>query len=329
MAEIERFVIVTGSMRSGTSLLGHLLQRRPSGERALAELAFDNDEGRAVVDLFTAARQAITPEIGYGDPFREVTLEGPLLQALSTYPGASPEEIKRELRERLANEILRLAPPGPAPRMLGLKRTSMNYEIGILDALYPDLRLIFTVRDPRDVFVSHAVRMGSEQQTGTSLLILTYALANHYMLERLARERRAALVIRYEDMVSEPVAPMRRIVAHLGVDPASFDLDSVLSRNIPNNSSYSEGAGSGFVTGTGITRNSIGRFQHFIDPELGRLVELLCAPIMLANGYAAAVDNLGWEARFQRHIDAMRKRCSAAKISFEPVIRRLAELGVA
>ena len=70
MTDIERFVIVTGSMRSGTSLLGHLLQQRPGAQRALPELAFDNDEGRAVVDLFATVRQAIVPEIGYGDPFR-------------------------------------------------------------------------------------------------------------------------------------------------------------------------------------------------------------------------------------------------------------------
>ena len=328
MTDIERFVIVTGRMRSGTSLLGHLLQQRPGAQRALPELAFDNDEGRAVVDLFATVRQAIVPEIGYGDPFREVTLEGSLLDALRPAPDATLEDTKRDLRARLAGEIVGLAPPGPTPHMLGLKRTSMNYEIGIIDALYRDVRLIFTVRDPRDVFVSHAKRLGSAQNAGSSLLILAYALSNHYMLERLARAQRPVLVVRYEDMVNAPLAPMRRILGHIGVDAASFDFDSVLSQAVPNNSSYGEGGGRGFVAGAGITRDSVGRFRDFIEPELGRLVELLCAPIMTAHGYAAALGDLHWEAAFQPHIDAMRKRCAAARISFEPVLRRLAELGV-
>ena len=328
-ADIERFVIVTGSMRSGTSLLGHLLQQQPDGKRAIAELAFDNDMCRAVVELFATVRKTIVPAIGYGDPFREVELDGPLLEALSALPGASADHARRELRARLAKEIIPLAPPGPTPSMLGIKRTSMNYEIGIIDALFRDVRLIFTVRDPRDVFVSHAKRMGATQDAGSSLLILAYALANHYMLERLARAQRAVLVVRYEDMVQEPVAQMRRILAHLDVDAAGFSVDSVLSPQVPNNSSYSASVGDGFVAGEGITRASVGRFRDFIEPELGRLVELLCAPIMATHGYAPALGELHWETGFQRHIEAMRKRCTAARISFEPVLRRLTELGVA
>ncbi len=329
MPDIERFVIVTGSMRSGTSLLGHLLQQRPGGRRAAAELAFDNDESRVVVDLFTTVRQAVVPEIGYGDPFREVRLAGPLLDALRPTPGASLEDTRHELRSRLISDILRLAPPGPSPCMLGLKRTSMNYEIGVIDALFRDVRLIFTTRDPRDVFVSHAKRLGSAQHTGSSLLILAYALSNHYMLAGLARVKRALLVVRYEDLVADPIPPLRLVLEHIGVDAANFDFEGVVSHAVPNNSSYGAGGGRSFVTGAGITQDSVGRFRDFIEPELGRLVELLCAPIMAAHDYAPALDDLHWEPGFQRHIEAVRKRCAAARISFEPVRRRLAEIGVA
>lgn len=328
MIDIERFVIVTGSMRSGTSLLGHLLQQRSDGQRALPYLAFDNDESRAVIDLFATIRQTVTPAIGYGDPFREVALDGPLLDALRPSADATLEDTRCALRARLADDIVRLAPSGPTPRMLGLKRTSMNYELGIIDALYGDVRLIFTVRDPRDVFVSHAKRLGSAQHAGSSLLILAYALANHYMLERLAHAGRKVLIVRYEDLVATPLAPMRSVIEHLGVDAAQFDFDGVLSQAVPNNSSYGEGGGRGFVAGAGITRDSVGRFREFIEPELGRLVELLCAPVMAAHGYTAGLGNLRWEAGFTPHIEAMRKRCAAAHISFEPVQRRLTELGV-
>ena len=50
---------------------------------------------------------------------------------------------------------------------------------------------------------------------------------------------------------------------------------------------------------------------------------------MAAHDYAPAAGDLHWETGFQSHIEAMRKRCATATISFEPVLRRLTELGVA
>lgn len=328
MPAADRFVIVTGSMRSGTSLLGHLLQRRPAGERAVAGLGFDNDESREVVELFARVREALGPETGYGDPFLDIGSPDALCAALRPHCSVDATEIKRSLREELEAAILRCAPPGPPPTLFGLKRTSMNYEIAFVEALYADVRLIFTVRDPRDVFVSHAVRLKSAQTSGSSLAILAYVLANHYMLARYRAQGRAVLVLRYEDLAAAPLATMQRVVEHMGVAPGDFDFASLASREVPNNSSYGEGGGRGFVSGAGIMRDSVGRFHDVIEPLVGRLVEWLCAPVMAAHGYVPVRAGLAWDADFEPLLEAMRKRCAQAKISYAPVARRLAELGV-
>ena len=328
MADIDTFVIVTGSMRSGTSLLGYLLQQRPGGIRAVADLAFENDESSEVAELFGEIRAAVTPEVGFGDPFRNVTLSGALLDAFTPQPGATAEDAKQHIKKRLEQEIMRHAPAGPDPRILGIKRTSMNYEIDVIKGLYNDVRLVFTVRDPRDVFVSHARRLNNRQNKGTSLLILAYVLGNHYMLERLAQEGSPVLVVKYEDLATTPIEPMRQVLNHIGINEQDFQLNSLASHTVPNNSSYGEGGGREFVQGDGITQSSIGRFQSVIDPEIARLIEVLCAPLMKTHGYALQAETLAWEEGFERHIDAMRARCVSAKISFEPVERRLVELGI-
>jgi hypothetical protein len=311
-------------MRSGTSLLGHLLQKHPSGRRAHEALAFDNDESRFVADTFAALRRAIRPDVGFGDPFRRIEVTDGLLLAAGL-DGAAPRE---RFREALRAEIVRLAPPGAPPSMLGLKRTSMNYELDVLAALFPDVRPVFTVRDPRDVYLSHARRMGDAYGPGHSLLILSYILGNHWMLARLAREGGRHLLVRYEDLVADPAAQVQAILDFAGLDPAGYDFASLDSPSIPSNSSFNEKAGTDFVPDQGITRASIGRHRGAVDESTAQLVDLLCAPILEEHGYAPAFGDATWREEYAGPMRMLRDTCEATGVSFDPMARRLAELGV-
>jgi len=322
--DIQTFLVVTGPMRSGTSLLGHLLQKHPSGRRAHEALAFDNDESRYVADTFGALRQAIRPAIGFGDPFRRIEVTDALLRAA----GLAGPEPRARFRQALRDEIVRLAPSGPPPSMLGLKRTSMNYELDVLAALFADVRPVFTVRDPRDVHFSHARRMGSAYGPGYALLILSYILGNHWMLARLAREGGRHLLIRYEDLVTDPAAHLRVILDFAGLDPAGYDFASVDSPSIPSNSSFNEKAGTDFVPDQGITRANVGRHRGAVDEPTARMIEVLCAPILAQHGYAPAFADAAWRAEYAEPMRTLRETCAATGISFEPVARRLGELGV-
>jgi hypothetical protein len=319
-----KVIVVTGSMRSGTSLLGHLLQKRPDGSRAHPDLVFDNDESRFVVDLFAAVRAAVDPPIGYGDPYRAVRLDERVAGALETAAFGAGDR----LQERLVSEIATMAPPGPPPVAVGLKRTSMNYELGILRSLFPEVRPIFTVRDPRDVFVSHVRRLDTKPDSGNALLILCYILSNHAMIRRLRGDGLPVHVVRYEDLASAPRRVMEEVVGFAGLSLAGYDFEGLTTSAIPSNSSFNEGAGRRFVDGKGISGDAVGRFQSHLGGEVGEFVELLCAPVIAAYGYQPPRAEPRPREGHRSLVAAMRARCEAARISTAAADLRLAEVGL-
>ncbi|MBX3575947.1 MAG: sulfotransferase [Rhizobiaceae bacterium] len=326
MNTADRFAIVTGTMRSGTSLLGHLLQKRADGRRAHSDLAFDNDESQLVANGFAAFRKEADPPVGYGDPFRRLELTPSMIHAFYGEAAAPTEaDSYARFRHDLEADILRLAPAGPPPLVFGMKRTSMNYELDLMRALYPDLRLIFTVRDPRDVFLSHSKRVQSDQDNGYSLLIISYIIANFRMLERLAAENTPHLVVRYEDLVADTETAMRQVIDFIGLDAAGYDFAEVTSNDIPSNSSFNEKAGADFLAGQGINLGSVGRYRGAVNPNVLSMIETLCGDCLAKYGYepgAAA----GWNESFDLYLESLKQMCMTTKISFEPVAQRVAVL---
>ena len=326
MASVNRLLIVTGSMRSGTSLMGHILQQRPDGRRAHPDLAFDNDESEWVVSIFSKLRAALGGDkVGYGDTDINVVLTDDLLDALEVTPGSLNDRIA-QLRRRLTDEILRLAPEGPYPDMFGLKRTTMNYEIGLMDALFDDVRLVFTIRDPRDILLSHSKRVKSQVTEGKALLILAYVLANHAMITRLRKQGREVLAVQYEHAVAHPVDVARQLIAHAGLNVEQYDFDGLLTNKVPNNSSFGSGEGTKFVEGGGITTSSIGRHKTLLEPTVAAFVSYLCGHILTANDYETSPHNVDWDPKFEPLLKVMAKRCKQLHISLHAVEARLKEL---
>lgn len=321
------FVVVTGSMRSGTSLIGHLLQHGRRGDRAHRDLAFDNDTSRFVVDLFEAVRLETNPVALYGDPFREVRLTKEMLERFYGCPVANFAAGVDKLRADLRSEIERLAPAGGEPKFIGLKRTSMNYEIAIIRELFPKLRSIFTVRDPRDTFISHAKRVQSDQAAGYSLLILSYILGNYYAIARHLKSDVATHVIKYEDFVARPTAYTTKLLEFIGMDSTVYDWDYLTGSGFPSNSSYNKGKGIEFVGGHGISGESVGRFQSMVSPDIVAFIELLCDPILRQYGYREAATSVDWEPTFNDFVTTVRDGCRESNVSFAPIAHRLKELG--
>lgn len=329
MEAAERFIAVTGSMRSGTSLLGHLVQQSADGGRAHPDIAFENDESRVVADFFSAFRGVLVDgSIGYGDTNIDYSVTDEMLDALEIM-GAVREDRIAELRRRLTGWIAEHAPQGPPPRLYGLKRTSLNYEIGLLDMLFGDVRLIFTVRDPRDVLLSHARRLDTDLVSGNALLILAYILSNHAMIRHLETLKRSALIVPYERLCRQPAACVGEVLDFVGVDRARYDFDSLAGTDIPSNSSFGSTRGSGFVNGKGISSESIGRYREVLDDVLIRLVEFLCADVMRAYGYSfsSTEDPDAWDPAFAPLISHMAKRCKRLHISLKAVEDRLQVVG--
>jgi hypothetical protein len=279
-ASSEKFVILTGSMRSGTSLLGYLLQRTPDGQRAYPELAFENDESQWVADLFSSMAQA---GAGFGDPYEWLDLSR-ARNALAAFLDCPEADCESVLRTQLRAEILKFAPAGPAPIMIGLKRTSMNNELAIVEELFPGTRVIFMVRNPLAVVASHCRRLQVDPTSGNGLLIIAYILSNLAMIERIRSARKFHLVVRYEDLVEKPADTIESARNFLELCAGNYLPVDFSDEMIPSNSSFNATLGAGFEYGKGI-RSRQPTEGASLSEVVTAFVAWLCRPVFLAFGY--------------------------------------------
>lgn len=325
--QLEGFVVLTGSMRSGTSLLGYLLQRTPDEQRAHPGLAFENDESRWIADLFARAMRSAGGGTGFGDPYECLFLRGSVRDALAGFLGVSDADLEGALRAGLRAEILNLAPPGPSPSMLGFKRTSMNNEIGVVEQLFPGTRVIFMVRDPLAVVASHCRRLQVDPASGDGLLIVAYILSNLVMIEGMRTSSSPHLVVRYEDLVKKPADTIVSVQDFLGLVHGRWSPEVLADERIPNNSSFGATKGAGFGGGGGIRS-----WQTAKGAALGEVVTAfvawLCRPVFSAFGYEKHHQvTASHREEFRSLLLSMRQACARRRISFTAVEARLRDLG--
>ena len=94
--------------------------------------------------------QAGTAGGGFADPFRHLELTPATAAGFFGRPFATKEEAQEEVRSRILEE-LRGHCGNPVATAFGLKLTSITHEIDLLAELFADVRVVFTVRDPRDI----------------------------------------------------------------------------------------------------------------------------------------------------------------------------------
>ncbi|MBI1384982.1 MAG: tetratricopeptide repeat protein [Rhizobiales bacterium] len=188
-------VFIVGMPRSGTTLVEQIVASHPEGAGA-GEFT---DLQRIAIDLYTRAAAARTgPAAG---PFQ--------------LPG---HELRRAAGTYLAALSARANAPG-ATRLAD--KTPQNFEhLGLVALLFPNARIIHCRRDARDTCLSiymHAFR--DSHAYGDDLV----ALARYYRdYERLMAHWRAVLPLAivdvdYADLVAEPQATIRTLIAGLGL----------------------------------------------------------------------------------------------------------------
>ena len=72
----QTLLILTGTMRSGTTLMGELLYSRAYGRECHPNLSFANDSFDTLRDLLYRVRETVDPSKGAGHPYG--TLQAPL-----------------------------------------------------------------------------------------------------------------------------------------------------------------------------------------------------------------------------------------------------------
>lgn len=139
---------------------------------------------------------------------------------------------------------------------------------------FPQAKFIFIYRDPRDNYVSY------KKKWGDKLTPLAFAKAWNKSLYRINKANQGAILyIKYEDLVSNPIAQLEKVASFL-----SIGWDNVLTepskRGNPwrGNSMFGKSMDS-------ISKENLGRYKKVIKNEDLIIIESYCQRLMNKYGY--------------------------------------------
>jgi tetratricopeptide (TPR) repeat protein len=251
--------LLGGHPRSGTTLLEQILGAHP-GIRAF-------DEPEAFV-------QEVWNQLAPMPPAPALTLEA--LNALGS-------DRQAELRRRYFKSLLREAPTEPTAQVWLDKNPSPTTALYLWLRLFPGLKVIIALRDPRDVIISCFFQN----------LMLTPTNANFLSLERTAKHYADLMDVwlrlrdlggfdwletRYEDLVANLEPEGRRVTEFLGLawHPNQANHQEVTRHKFLFAPTFSDVA-------KPVYQRAVGRWQHYAE-ALAPLQERL-APYCRALGY--------------------------------------------
>jgi tetratricopeptide (TPR) repeat protein len=199
-ASVERYQVsfLGGHPRSGTTLLEQILDAHPD------VLAFDEP---------VAFSQEITSQINLALSEGEMQLN-----ALNNLP-----QLRRaEMRRRYIKSLLREIQGEPAARILLDKNPSPTMSLNVWLRVFPELKVIIALRDPRDVIISCFFLNVMLNATNVNFLSLDRT-AKHYadLMDVWLRLRELGgfdwIESRYEDVVANLELEGRRVTEFLGL----------------------------------------------------------------------------------------------------------------
>ncbi len=260
----ERFQIafLGGHPRSGTTLLEQILDAHPE------VLAFDEP---------VAFGQEITNRINLS-PLRSASA----LTTLDTLPVAQ----RAELRQRYIKSLLREIPGEPTARVLLDKNPSPTMSLNIWLRVFPELKVIIALRDPRDVVISCFFLNIMLNATNANFLSLERT-AKHYadLMDVWLRMRELGsfdwIETRYEDVVTNLAEEGRKVTEFLGLawHPDQLHYPERARRKVLFAPTYHD------VTHP-VYKRAVGRWERYaaaLEPVQSKL-----APYCRAFGYSAS-----------------------------------------
>ena len=207
-------LFVCGLHRSGTSALARLLASAP-GTRGLRGTGVPQDEGQHLQHLLPTANAHGGPGVFAFDPGAHLT-EASHLAHPSVAQGLLAAWSPYWEREGRAESST-----GPATSTLVEKSPSNLTRTRLLQALFPAARFLVVVRHPAVVAASTSLWRPS-LSPGTLLRHWAHAYS---LYGEDAPALRRTMLVRYEDLVGDPVGAVAAMAATLSVDDrVDFDL---------------------------------------------------------------------------------------------------------
>lgn len=161
-----------------------------------------------------------------------------------------------------------------APAFFAEKMVPFGHVRCILRLLYPEVREIFLVRDPRDTLVSllafHANPPGGfdSQSVGTDEeLVLVVRDSLRAITQLWKRSSRNDALVRYEDLIRSPGEQIRGMLDALGLDSSASIVDSMVRAGKETTANVNSHRTSPDVA------SSIGRWKRDLEPRLQKICD--------------------------------------------------------
>jgi O-antigen/teichoic acid export membrane protein len=280
-ASTDSPIFIVGMSRSGTTLLSRMLD-------AHSDIAiFPETWWYVVLDSLGCLEKFTNPQQsslffnavwenlkGYRDPAAQIVASEAYSQP--KYVGPTVRLLEK-LGQAYANQR--------HARIWGEKTPGHALWLPQIYDLFPRARVLFMVRDPRDVLVSYDERWNSGRRD-SDYLASTAALLKYYLVNLLHRPGFPPEQIRwvkYESLAAQPAAEIEEICAFLGVDfePAMLDF---YHKHANVQQDMAEGQHHALLSKPASVEH-IGRYQKVLGPSQIALVERLLGEEMRTLGY--------------------------------------------
>jgi tetratricopeptide (TPR) repeat protein len=255
----QRLVLLGGHPRSGTTLLEQVLDTHPNMVSAEETEIFYND--------------------AYGPLLRGHPDDTAMYSALVS---ATPEALQQSRRNYFRAMELSLGQP-IAGRLLIDKNPSYTFLIPALIRIFPEIKFLIALRDPRDVVLSCFMQNLPLNHASAAWLSLAGAVHEYTDLMTIwqtskARMGNPYLEVRYEDMVDNLEIIARKTLDFLGVpwDANVLGFDRHAREKIVRSPTYADVAKPVYKRAVGRWRN----YQKYLEPHLEKL-----EPFVKAFGY--------------------------------------------
>jgi hypothetical protein len=281
-ASADSPIFIVGLSRSGTTLLSRMLD-------AHSEIAiFPETWWCALLDRLGCSAE-------FSNHWQTSLFFNEVWKSLKLYPDPAARVVAREASKqpRYAGPTARLLETlGQAyaderrARIWGEKTPAHALWLPQIRDLFPRARVLFMVRDPRDVMVSYDDRWNGARRS-TEYLICTAALLKYYLFHLFHRPGFPPDQVRwvkYEELTSQPAAELERICEFVGVDFEPTMLN-FYRRNKSTESDTPDGQHHRLLSKP-VTADHVGRYKTALTSSQIALAELFLNQEMQTLGYS-------------------------------------------